>query len=106
MSCMLQSEPQRRERERERKKQNKTVHAREREIVMRVPREHCLPLAHTLEWDAKETGAERQKREGREIVWSLENESGNNEGRKRRRESSNDPLSLMRNSSHLSAGTK
>lgn len=82
------------------------MHAREREIVMRVPREHCLPLAHTLEWDAKETGAERQKREGREIVRGLENESGNNEGRKRRRESSNDPLSLMRNSSHLSAGTK
>lgn len=94
----------REENERERKK--KTVHAREREIVMRVPREHCLPLAHTLEWDAKETGAERQKREGREIVRGLENESGNNEGRKRRRESSNDPLSLMRNSSHLSAGTK
>lgn len=96
----------REEKERERKKNKKTVHAREREIVMRVPREHCLPLAHTLEWDAKETGAERQKREGREIVRGLENESGNNEGRKRRRESSNDPLSLMRNSSHLSAGTK
>lgn len=106
MSCMLQSEPQRREREREKKTKQNCACTIEREIVMRVPREHCLPLAHTLEWDAKETGAERQKREGREIVRSLENESGNNEGRKRRRESSNDPLSQMRNSSHLSAGTK
>lgn len=64
------------------------VCARKREIVRRVPQEHCLPLAHTLERDAKETGAERQKKGGkRESVRALENESGNNEGRKGRGES-------------------
>lgn len=53
MSCMLQNEPHR-----HREEEGET------EIVRSVPGERCLPLAHTLEWDAKETVAERQKREG------------------------------------------
>lgn len=56
---------------------------KKKKIVRSVPGECCLSMARTHDWDAKETGAECQKRGGREKHAGWVDGSGNKVSRGR-----------------------